>query len=327
MRSQTQNNWKKLADLLEKGGEKEYDLEEVDLSIEDKEIYRVLEHIRLDCDYDHASKMKSDVQESIYHKIFNANEEVKPQKGINILPLLLSVAASIAIVLSIVSLHYTYKDKQDIASWIVFSSPNGVSQVVLPDSSVVTVNKGSTVSYTTGYNHSERLVRLNGEACFNVMPNKEVPFIVSTRNVDVKVLGTVFNVSAYEDDEEIVTSLLSGSVELKNKRNERVYHLIPNQSAIYSNLTEGIEIQPFDAEYVVGWMDGKLLFKKKTFNEICKVLEKKFNCTIQVSNTEVQKKLFTGKFVNDESLPQILNIIRVIVPFNYTITNNHVKIN
>ncbi len=327
MRSRTQNNWKKLADLLEKGGEKEYDLEEVDLSIEDKEIYRVLDHIRLDCDYDHASEMKSDVQESIYHKIFNANEEVKPQKGINILPLLLSVAASVAIVLSIVSLHYTYKDKQDLASWIVFSSPNGVSQVVLPDSSVVTVNKGSTVSYTTGYSHSERLVRLNGEACFNIVPNKEVPFIVSTRNVDVKVLGTVFNVSAYEDDEEIVTSLLSGSVELKNKMDERVYHLIPNQSAIYSNLTEGIEIQPFDAEYVVGWVDGKLLFKKKTFNEICKVLEKKFNCTIQVSNTEVQKKLFTGKFVNDESLPQILDIIRVIVPFNYTITNNHVKIN
>lgn len=327
MRFKKENNWMILTELLERVREKGVNSGYMDLTHNDKEIYHVLDRIRLDCDYNQALEIKKEVQESVYHKIFNANEVKSQRNKRNILPFLLSIAASIVILLSVVSLQYLYGDKKDVVSWVVFSSPNGVSRVVLPDSSVVMINKGSTVAYSTGYNQSKRLVQLNGEACFNVMPNQKVPFIVSTKNVEVKVLGTVFNVSAYDDEEESVTSLLSGSVELKNKADNRVLYLVPNQSAVYNNSTAEVKIEPFDAEYVVGWIDGNLFFKKNTFKEICKVLEKKFNCSIQVNNKEVQKKLFTGKFVSDESLPQILDIIRVIVPFNYTITNNHVQIN
>lgn len=81
--------------------------------------------------------------------------------------------------------------------------------MVLPDSSVVTLNHGSRLSYSTDYNKSSRDVRLVGEACFQVARNEHVPFIVKTRQIDVKVLGTVFNVSAYGEEEEVVTSLIS----------------------------------------------------------------------------------------------------------------------
>lgn len=324
MKYQIGNDWEKLTAF--------FDNEKVgngyeDLSIEDKELYQLLGRIRLDCDYNHASEIKNEIKASIYDKISDEEKEQTIKNSRNILPFLLSAVASVAILLSLIPLNNLYLGKEDVVSWVVFSSPNGVSNIVLPDSSVITVNKGSTISYSTEYNQVERMVRLEGEACFNVRSNEKVPFIVSLENVSVRVLGTVFNVSAYKDDDEIVTSLLSGSVELENTRTRQVYHLIPNQSAVYNKEVAAVEILPVDVEYTVAWVNGKLLFKKNTFKEICKALERKFNCTIHVNNVKAQQKLFTGKFVNDESLPQILDIIRVVVPFDYTIKNNHIEIN
>jgi ferric-dicitrate binding protein FerR (iron transport regulator) len=211
-------------------------------------------------------------------------------------------------------------------SQVVFSSPNAVSNVILPDSSVVTLNTGSMLTYETDYNRNLRKVRLVGEAFFDVRPDDGKLFVVSADGVEIKVLGTAFNVSAYPEDGEIVTSLISGSVQLDNREAEPICHLQPGQSAVYDKATAGVEIDYYEPEYTIGWMTGKLLFRKKTFSDICRALEKKYHCTIEVKNEEIHKKLFTGKFLNDESLPEILSIIQINIPFRYKTENNHITI-
>lgn len=134
--------------------------------------------------------------------------------------------------------------------------------MVLPDSSVVTLNHGSRLSYSTDYNKSSRDVRLAGEACFRVAHNEYVPFIVKTRQIDVKVLGTIFNVSAYGEEEEVVTSLISGSVEIKNNMDNKHYHLTPSTSAVYDKNTKEVQLEPFEREYAIGWTEGKLFLRR-----------------------------------------------------------------
>lgn len=105
-----------------------------------------------------------------------------------------------------------------------------------------------------------------------------------------------------------------------------MYRLSPRQEAVYHKATAAAEVQSFEAEYAVSWTEGKLVLRKKSFADICKQLEKKFNCQIQVENDRLRQKLFTGKFIHNETLPQILDIIRVNVPFRYRMTDNLVTI-
>lgn len=328
MKSQTHTNWQALIKLVGKQSESEKNVlnEYAHLSEEDVEIYHTLNRIKLDCDYSHALEMKDEVQEVVYHKIFEKSDFYKAEKYRNLYLFLLSVAACIGILFSLSLFYFQRTDNRNENSWVVFTSPNGVSNIVLPDSSIVTLNAGSTVSYSTSYNTILRQVKLEGEACFRVTSNKKKPFVVSTKEIDIKVLGTVFNVTAYKEDKEVVASLVSGSIELTNKTNECTYLLVPNQSAIYSKRTSSIELQPFEAEYVTSWMNGKILFRKKSFADICKMLERKFNCIIQIQNAELYQKVLTGKFINNERLPQILDVIRINAPFKYTISNNLVII-
>lgn len=328
MNWQTKNNWEELTRLLSKEGESEQERAEryAALEEEDREIYRTLDRIKLDCDYRAALNMKEDVLQTVYHKAFGEQEKTRSGRSGRFYLFLGSLAAGLALLLGTAYFGLWKTGGPEPEGWIVFTSPNGVSNVVFPDSTVVMLNSGSTVSYSTRYNREVRQVKLEGEACFRVAPDKEKTFIVSTSTIDIEVLGTVFNLSAYPDDEEITASLLSGAIELNDKAQGRTYRLAPSEEAVYHKATATVQLQPFEAEYVVSWTEGKLVFRKKPFADICKQLEKKFNCRIQVENERLRQKLFTGKFIHNETLPQILDIIRINVPFRYRMTDNLVTI-
>ncbi|MDR0658792.1 MAG: FecR family protein [Mediterranea sp.] len=316
--------WMIFADRLSKGKDTcDDDRLLSGLNEEDKMLLDVLESIRLDCDDEQANRIKSEVEESMYHKIF----ESKPVKTKGKYTFLLAIAACLAIMISMYSVYLHRKDAQEEDnSFIVFSSSNGISSVILPDSSVVTLNAASRLSYAKGYNRTTRKVYLEGEACFNVRPDKKKAFIVSLNNIDIRVMGTVFNVCAYPEDEEVITSLVSGSVQVEDKKSEMICRLSPEQAAIYEKKTSQIQIEACDTKYAIGWMSGEMLFKRKSFPEFCKILSRKFNCSIDIKNEAIKKKVFTGKFVNNESLSEIFGIIQINVPFNYTIKDDCVTI-
>ncbi|CAK7047580.1 MAG: hypothetical protein PARBA_01645 [Parabacteroides sp.] len=324
MKVKVEKEWQKLASLLNRENDDLPSDVLDELDEKKKVIFGIIDHISLDCDYRHASEIKEGVREELYHKMFE--DKGNKQSSRKNIYLFLSIAASITLLIGFF-LFESVKPRPEVKEeWIVFNSQNGVSEVVLPDSSVVTLNHGSRLSYSTNYDKSSRDVKLEGEACFQVAHNEHVPFIVKIRQIDIKVLGTVFNVSAYGEEEEVVTSLISGSVEIKNNMDNKHYHLMPNTSAVYDKNTKDIQLEPFEKEYAIGWTEGKLFFKKKSFGNICKSLERKFNCKITIEKAGLERKIFTGKFINNETLPQIFNIIRINVPFQYTIVDNQVTI-
>lgn len=324
MKIKVEKEWQRLASLLNREND-DSRFDTLDgLDKEEKEIFEIIDHISLDCDYQHASNIKEGVREELYHKMFK--DKGNKQDSVKYIYLFLSIAVSITLLIGLFLFESIIPRFDTKEEWIVFNSQNGISEIVLPDSSVVTLNHGSRLSYSTNYNKSSRDVKLEGEACFQVAHNKYVPFIVKTRQIDVKVLGTVFNVSAYGEEEDVVTSLISGSVEIKNNMDNKHYHLMPNTSAVYDKNTKEVQLAPFEREYAIGWTEGKLFFKKKSFGNICKSLERKFNCKITIEKPGLEHKIFTGKFITNETLPQIFNIIRINVPFQYTIVDNQVTI-
>ena len=126
------------------------------------------------------------------------------------------------------------------------ATKNGVStKMVLPDGSTVWLNAGSKLDYTKIGSTGNREVQLTGEAFFDVVKNPERPFIIHTSKIDVKVLGTKFNVKAYPEDKTVETSLVQGSVEVfvKNRPGEK-YLLKPNQKLVLLNNTEADEALP-----------------------------------------------------------------------------------
>ena len=295
------------------------------LSEEERKILVIMDHITLDCDYRHAVDIKDGVREKFHHKLFRTKDN-RFFIGRNIY-MIFSLVAGVALLVGIFLFNRlerrSFTEKEE---WIVLESQSGISELVLPDSSVVILNRGSKFSYSTLYNKTVRDVKLEGEACFHVTRNEKVPFVVKTDQVDVKVLGTVFNVSAYEEEREVVTSLISGSVDVKEDRTDKHYLLHPNTSVSYNKETRAMELEPLEKEYAIGWMEGKLLFKKKSFGDICKSLERKFNCEIKIQREDLANKIFTGKFVNNETLPQVFNVISVNVFFNYEIEGRRVTI-
>ncbi|MDR0744986.1 MAG: FecR family protein [Mediterranea sp.] len=296
------------------------------LDDEDRLLFDVLESVRLDCDYEQANKRKPEIEESMYRKMFDP-KQVKAKGKRNPYIFLLAVAACLVVA---ISMYYVYLYRRDVQTdgntLIAFSVSNGVSSVVLPDSSVVTLNAGSTFSYAKDYNRTIRKVYLDGEACFDVRPDKNKAFIVSLDKIDVKVLGTVFNVRAYPEDGEVVTSLVSGSVRIEDKESEMICQLSPNQAAIYEKETSQMQIETCDFKYAIGWMSGEVLFKRKSFPEICKILSRKFNYSIDIKNEAIKKKVFTGKFINNEPLSEILDIMRINFPFTYIVEGDCVTI-
>jgi len=279
-----------------------------------KKLYETIERIKLDCDYEPAIKMKEKVFEETFDKIFSQKQNDRNKS--KTMTFVLSIAAGIAILISIISIYSAYNRNMDNSA-VVFSSPTGISKIILPDSTLVTLNIGSTITYASNFNKETRQVNLKGEAFFEVKHNSKKPFIVSTEKIDVKVLGTVFNVKAYSDKDEVVTSLVSGSVELTEKSRNQTIRLSPGQASIYNKETTDMRLCTFDPKHIKDWMNEELIFDKESFQSVCQILEQKFDTKIEIRNTKIGDKLFSGKFTKDESLPEILDIIKIIVSFSY----------
>ncbi len=322
MKTIAEEKWEKLTVLLsheEDSSPKNLEI----LGAAEKRIFAIMDNISLDCDYHHATKIKEEVRERFYHKTWMKGGKWIFHKRMYFWG---AMVASISLLIGIFLFNRLKQQTTIKEEWIVFHSQNGISEIILPDSSVVILNKGSKLSYSTLYNIRVRDIKLDGEACFHVKRNKEIPFIVKTDQIDIKVLGTVFNVLAYSEDRDIVTSLISGSVDVKENQSGDHYLLKPSVAAIYDKNTQKVQLAPFEEELAIGWIDGKLIFKKRSFKDICKSLERKFGYDITINKSDLEEKIFTGKFIDGETLSQILNIICINVPFKYQIMDNKVII-
>lgn len=197
-------------------------------------------------------------------------------------------------------------------------------RVLLSDSTEVWLNAGSKIMFPQTFADNKRLVKLDGEAHFTVTKDAERPFIVETSQVSVKVLGTRFNVKAYSDEEKVTTTLTTGKIEvLAQSQHSRIIQ--PNEQLTYDKKTSSIRISAVDAVGVESWIAGKVIFTNATPNEIYRTLERRYNtviedCTIPASST----KRYTVKFLKEENLDEMLNILSDIIGFTYRKSENHI---
>ncbi|MBN2519525.1 MAG: DUF4974 domain-containing protein [Bacteroidales bacterium] len=279
------------------------------------------------------------------HLKFNANKaweefEKKHTNSIKAIPklltsfnnsILLRVAAIITIVLSLGYFSYDFITNYGFSNkaYVHTIVPKGqTSQLLLPDSTKIWLNSGSTLKYPNRFNETSREVFLEGEAFFDVRPDPLKPFIIKTSGPTIKVLGTKFNVSSYENDDCIETTVVNGSVEVfkSNRKSDNRVVLEPNQKATYNKNNNEIELQDVDAELYTAWMNGKYIFKNEELGEIAKKIERAYDYNIYFRDVELQNIRLSGRFKNSEPIEQILEVIRLTSPIEYRINKRDIFI-
>lgn len=198
-------------------------------------------------------------------------------------------------------------------------------RLLLPDSSEIWLNAGSTITYPQTFAEDKRLVTLDGEAYFIVSKDTTKPFIVETSQLSVKVLGTKFNVRAYTDDERISTTLTSGKVEV-NVRSQLPRILQPNERLTYDKSTSHVDISTVESIDTDSWIKGRLFFTNATAEEIFRTLERRYNTTIENTLSIPATRRYTVKFLKNENLNEMLNILADIIGFTYQQNENKIII-
>ncbi|MBS5980887.1 MAG: DUF4974 domain-containing protein [Dysgonomonas mossii] len=200
--------------------------------------------------------------------------------------------------------------------------------IVLPDSSKVWVNSGSIIIYPEKFVGDTRTIYLNGEANFSVTKNPDKRFIVSTNNLNIEALGTIFNVRAYLDLPKITATLEEGKIKVETKTGPvQSMILKPNEQIIYDNKTQYLSKQIVDAKRVAMWKDGYLIFQEASFGDILHAIEKRYDVVIHFDAGKYEGRTFTVRFSPEETLPETLDILKEIIrDFNYKIKSNTIYI-
>ncbi|MEQ6119945.1 FecR domain-containing protein [Reichenbachiella sp. MALMAid0571] len=207
-------------------------------------------------------------------------------------------------------------------------SPYGQKTTVkLPDGTMVVLNSGSTLKYKKEFDDSFRKVELTGEAIFDVVKDPARPFTVHSGTLSTTVLGTFFNVRAYNDESQIRVSLAKGKVVVNNTGQTNQlnnYYLEPGQEVTYHKVKKTIEKRKFDIDQVFAWNKGIIVFESVRMKTVLKELERWYGVSFKVTG-ESQEWNYTGKF-EKQSLENVLRNLSFSQRFEFTIENKEVEI-
>ena len=243
----------------------------------------------------------------------------------------LKYAAIFIFLFSFGYLSYYYISAENAGNgYCTISVPKGnKSQVVLPDGSKIWLNNNSKLIYPKKFNSDERKVELIGEAYFEIEKNVNVPFIVQTSDIRIKVLGTRFNVSAYPNDKYIETTLISGKVTVLTNENPQIETVIaPGESLTFDRINNQMAKNQVDTEFYTYWMKGEFVFRDEKFEILAKRIERIYNVEIIFEDASLKDKTYTGDFKVDDNIYTILEIFKrsTTVPIEYTSERNHISI-
>jgi transmembrane sensor len=186
-------------------------------------------------------------------------------------------------------------------------------KIILPDKSVAWLNSGSTLKYNNQFGKKKREVQLTGEGYFEVTKDKSKPFLVNTNNIEIKVLGTVFNVHSYLNDSTVEVNLLEGKVDVSflNSDNSKTLTLMPNEKMIYNKKAGTLYSCKADAAKSAQWTVGKLCFIDASLEKITKELERKFDVQIKLETPNINNEVFSGSLNLNQPLNELLDYLDV----------------
>ena len=200
----------------------------------------------------------------------------------------------------------------------------------LSDGTIVKLNSGSSIKYPVKFIKGfKRKVFLKGEAYFEVIEDKAHPFIVNANDVNVEVLGTAFNMSFYPEDVDISTVLVEGSVKLYEETTtsnnaKDITLLTPGHKAEWDKNNKQMSVSPVDTNLYTAWKDGVLLFRKSTYNNIVKKLERHYDVTIENHYAFLASQVYTATFRSqEETIEDVLEAFKEDTPFKYIKVNGN----
>lgn len=201
----------------------------------------------------------------------------------------------------------------------------GEFQVVLADGSKVYLNSESEIRYPTFFAGGERRVFLKGEAFFEVASDTSRPFIVEVGEMDVRVLGTRFNVNAYAPERAIRTTLVSGKVRVSDREDKAAVILEPGQQAVWKK--DGLTTREVDALAVSAWVDGKFYFEEgMTLEEITEQLQRWYDIDFFFASERVKRFVFAGMIKKEYTANEIFSMIEKAARVKFTVNGRTVTV-
>jgi transmembrane sensor len=317
------------------------DLFSEDKEVEEEKIQRILSLTR---------------EEPAQHLQAEDHDSVAPSRGLHFGPwvryaaiLLVIAGASFFIITNLKSPSARPQAGQPRVMEVIAKSGSR-SSLVLPDGSRVWLNSESRITYLNDFNKDKREVTLEGEAYFDVAHDAQHPFIVHTTGIDIKVLGTAFNVRSYASDKTIETTLLRGSVEIIKKNDPASPRIIlrPHEKMIFSkdkdsaiqdtdpknngpdpessiSVVSVSKNKPDSSMSETSWVYNKLVFDGESFEEVAARLGRWYNTDIEIKTDQLKKLRLRGSF-DRETIEEALEALKLITPFEYRIGTNRIEI-
>ncbi|HAZ02711.1 MAG: hypothetical protein A2W90_15005 [Bacteroidetes bacterium GWF2_42_66] len=234
-----------------------------------------------------------------------------------------------AVIIIAISLTWFIQERFYNAHWSETGQMNEVicpagqiSELILSDGTKIWLNSESRISYPSHFNRKQRSVELDGEAYFEVQKDKDCPFFVKTKTTDIKVLGTSFNVDAYNKNRFIETTLVEGKVVLQNKSGAKITEITPGQLASYDIDNRKIYLTEVDTRFYSSWKEGKMTFFNQPLEAIVLKLERWYNVKFTFNNEEIKSYRFSGVILKYKPFDQVMQIIKLSSPIDYKINLN-----
>jgi transmembrane sensor len=265
----------------------------------------------------------------IHEKIIHYQCNHKPEKKFQFIKKYWSAAAAILIFVAFISIfqRFSLPDTTNVTNENIYKTTQTVKgakhTIRLPDGTIVKINSESSLQYPISFSDGLREVFLEGEAFFEVANDIERPFIIHSSGFTTEVIGTSFNIQAYQDDIKKVT-VLTGKVKVYTSDGISEY-ISSGQMAVLTNENDQIEIKGFNTMAEIGWKDGILYFHNESLGNVFQRLERWYGVNITVSNPKILSELYRGEFKN-ESLDNVLTGMGYTSGFNFKIENNKVLI-
>ncbi len=216
----------------------------------------------------------------------------------------------------LVIINLKNNEKEIVPAFAEIQCPLGVrTKFELPDGSTGFLNSCSTLKFPTSFS-GERNVFLSGEAFFNVVHNEANPFLVNTPNLKIKVLGTQFNVIAYQEDQKEEVILNSGKVQVLSPEGKIYATLAPDQTLVFDTKNKTILKNNVEAVQYIGWTEGKLIFRQENMKQVAERLGRWYNAEIIIEDPEVLDLVLRATFI-DEPLDEVLKLLALTAPITY----------
>lgn len=238
----------------------------------------------------------------------------------------LAIAASLILLISFSGVFIISKNQVFRKTYTENIVPGGQkSTVILPDGTKVYLNSGSVLRYDNFFGKKYRTLDLVGEAYFEVARNEKLPFIINTEEIEVKVLGTKFNMMAYPEDDFVETIVTEGEVSVRETHGQSSLLLTANQKATFHKNTRLLLLNDVNPDIYISWKDNLLTFDNENFSSVIKKLERWYDVNIQVQGTDSIQDRFTMT-IKSESLREVLELISLTTEIDYKIQADQVTI-